>query len=658
MYPDIDISSEQRINNMNKINIHIHELFVLLKRLLLLIVLFSIMRIFFYIFNTEHFIEINFPRFLRIMTGGVKFDISAIMFINALYILLYLLPFSFKYNKKYQLILKYLFLISNSIAVAINTADIFYFDYILKRTTADVFMFAGEGNILKLFSLFIIDFWYGTLLGIILITSFILIHNRIKLKKPEKKISRLSYSIFGTVILVTAGYFSVIGMRGSFVNATFPITVGDAGKYTNKPIEMAIVLNTPFSIIKTIERKPLLEKKYFKPDELRKIYSPVKVINNEKEFRKLNLVIIIMESFSREYTGSLNPDIQNGKYKGYTPFLDSIIRKSKVFTRAFANGRQSIEALPAIVASIPTVEQAYVSSAYASNNINTIADLLSKEGYNSSFFHGAPNGAMGLEAFMKIAGYDNFYGMSEYNNNDDFNGSWGIWDEEFFQFFAGKLNTFKQPFNTTFFSLSSHHPFKIPERYEGKFQKGEIEIHRSVRYADYSLQKFFETAKKSDWYKNTLFVITADHASQSYLKKYHSSVGNYAIPIIYFCPSDSALTGIDSTVTQQADIMPTVLNYLNYKGKFVSYGNDTFNNQKDNFAFNYLNNTFQLISGNYVLQFSNDKSIALYNYEKDYSLTENVLSKKPNIADKLEKKIKALIQDYNYRMIHNKLTVE
>ncbi len=646
----------KKILNFFKINLN--ELFVLIKRLLLLLVILSILRIIFYLFNTEHFSDMTFQHFLIIMKGGLKFDLSALMFVNALYILLFLFPFPFKYNRKYQSILKYLFLITNSIIIALNMGDVFYFDYILKRTTAEVFMFAEEGNILKLFLLFIIDFWYGTILGILFISGFILLNKKIKLKSPEKKIKLIPYIISGLLVFSVSGYLAVIGMRGSFVSKTFPITVGDAGKYTNKPIEMGIVLNTAFSIIKTIERKPLPEKKYFNKEELNQIYSPVHNYKSDKEFKNLNVVIIVMESFAREYIGALNTDIDDAKYKGYTPFLDSLIGVSKTFIRAFANGRKSIEALPAIVASLPTVEQAYVSSPYASNSINTIADILNEKAYQSSFFHGAPSGAMGLEAFMRTAGYNNFYGMEEYGNDDDFNGTWGIWDEEFLQFYAEKLNTFKEPFNSTFFSISSHHPFNIPERYADKFPEGEIGIHKPIQYSDYALKMFFEKVSKEKWFDNTLFVITADHSSQNYLKKYSSIVGKFAIPVIYYCPSDTTLVGIDSTVTQQADIMPTILNYLNYNGSFVSFGNDALNKSSNNFAINYLNNTYQLISDDYIIQFSKDKSIALYNYEEDFTLSKNLLEGKPQIKNRLERKIKAFIQQYNYRMIHNKLTIK
>lgn len=648
---------------MNKLKdtlkININEVVILVKRLLFLFFILSLIRLLFYLFNSQQFADMTFNHFLRILKGGLKFDLSAVMFVNALYLLLYLLPFSFKYNKSYQKFLKYLFIISNSLVIILNMADVFYFPYILKRTTADVFMFAKESNILKLFSVFFIDFWYGTLIGIAFIFLLIKSYNFFKLKNYKAEINSIPYFFSSVIVFVIIGYFSVIGMRGSFVIKTFPITVGDAGKYTNKPIEMALVLNTAFSIIKTIERKPLPEKHYFSQEELKDIYSPTHHYKTDKEFKKLNVVLIILESFSRAHSGYLNSDINNGNYKGYMPFLDSLMSKSKVFTRAFANGRKSVEALPAIVASIPTVEQAYVSSAYALNNINTLANFLNEKGYNSSFFHGAPDGAMGLEAFMRIAGYNSFYGMTEYGNDDDFNGTWGIWDEEFLQFFADKLNTFKQPFNTAVFTLSSHHPFNIPKRYENTFDEGEVEIQRSISYADYSLKKFFEKAKKSDWYKNTLFVLTADHSSANHLKKYNTSIGNYAIPIIYFCPSDTSLIGIDSTTTQQADIMPIVLKYLNFSGSFIAYGNDILDSNKDdNFSFNFLNNTYQLISGDYVLQFSNDKSIALYNYEKDVFLKNNILYKNTKIASQLEQKIKALIQDYNFRMINNKLTIK
>ncbi len=636
---------------------NIKVLISLLKRLTLVLLLFTLLRIIFYVFNLEHYEEMTFSHFLRIMQGGIKFDISAIMFINFLYIFLFLLPFPFKYNRKYQSFLKYLFLIPNSIALAVNMGDVFYFDFILKRSTVDVFIFAGESNILKLFSLFFIDYWYGVLIGIFLIFILIFAYNRINLQKPKFKFG-IYYYISGIIILAVSGFLSVMGMRGSFVKKTFPITLGDAGMYVNKTEEMALVLNTPFTIMKTLEKSSLDEKHYFNEEELTNFFSPVHKVDTGKFFNNMNVVIIVMESFSREYIGSLNTDIENGNYKGYTPFLDSLISESKVFIRTFANGRISIEALPAITSSIPSTIQSHVTSPYASNRFYGLGNLLKKKGYHTSFFHGAPKGALGLDAFMKFSGYEHLYSMKEYGNDDDFDDAWGLWDEPFFQFFADKLNSFKKPFHSVFFSLSSHHPYKVPDKYKGKFKEGTLPIHKSVQYSDMALKKFFDKISDKAWYNNTLFVITADHSAVSYLKKYNSSVGKYAIPIVLYSPSDTLLTGTDSIVAQQIDIMPTVLGYLNYDKDFFSFGNDLLKENIKPYAVNYLNDTYQIIINDFMLQYRNEKIVGFYNYEKDYALKNNLIDKYPEKQAYLEKKLKAFIQDYNHRMITDRLFIK
>ncbi|MBN1250806.1 MAG: sulfatase-like hydrolase/transferase, partial [Bacteroidales bacterium] len=445
---------EENINkNKNFTSYNFIEEYVLIKRILILMLLFTISRIGFYLFNTEYYTDISFIRLLRIFGGGLKFDISAIMFVNSIYLLLFLLPFPFRYSKVYTIILKWFFFITNGIALAANTMDFFYFDFILKRSTSDVFMFAQEGNIKTLLGLFLIDYWYGVLFWIAQMILLIFLYNKTKIIKPEK-IKRLPYYLTSIAWLLISVYFSIIAMRGGFTGTTRPITLGNAGKYTEKPLEMAIVLNTPFTLIKTIDKKPLELKKYFTDNELDSIYTPLHKSNPKGEFKKYNVVVFIIESMAKEYTGALNKNLDNGTYLGYTPFLDSLMQKSRTYARAFANGRKSIDALPSVTSSIPSMVNPYVTSKYATNKINSLASLLKEKGYSTAFFHGAPNGSMGFESFMKVAGYDKYFGMTEYGNDSDFDGAWGIWDEEFFQYFANEMNKMPQPFHTALFSLS------------------------------------------------------------------------------------------------------------------------------------------------------------------------------------------------------------
>ena len=629
----------------------------LIYRIALLMVLFSISRLGFYYFNTEHFSDMTFSRFMRIVLGGFKFDISAILFVNSLYILLYLLPLPFRQHKIYQAVLKWIFFITNAIALATNAGDFFYFSFILKRSTADVLMFAGEGNILTLFRLFLIDYWQGFVFWILQVALLVYAYNRLKFRDVLVA-KKSSFYFSGMGWLLISAYFTVVGMRGGFTGTTRPITLGNAGAYTEKPLEMAIVLNTPFAMIRTLGKKPLKEPEYFKKDELEKIYSPVHLADTTGTFKPLNVVVIIMESFAKEYVGALNKNLDNGTYQGYTPFLDSLIGISRSFQYAFANGRKSIDALPSVVASIPSMVQPYVTSSYASNDINSMASLLKTKGYQTAFFHGAPNGSMGFDAIMKLAGYDKYYGMTEYGNDTDFDGSWGIWDEEFMQYMDKTLDKFKEPFLATFFSVSSHHPFKVPARYVGKFKKGTLDFHIPIQYSDLALRKFFAQAAKEPWFKNTLFVLTADHSNHAWHPEYKTSIGDFSIPILFYHPGNPELKGMDSTVIQQMDIMPTVMHYLNFDGNYMSFGINAFDKNANHFAVNYNNSVYQIIKGNYVLQLLEEKTIGLFNYVKDPLLNNNLIGKMPEQQAEMEKLLKAFIQQYNQRMIHNELVVK
>jgi phosphoglycerol transferase MdoB-like AlkP superfamily enzyme len=633
----------------------INEYLVLIYRFLLLMVFYTAFRLIFYLFNTSLFPNLNVTAFMRIMRGGVMFDTSALLFINALFFLLCLLPFHFKFNRWYQIGLKWLFIITNGIGFAFNSIDIIYYRFILKRTTASVFdIVSYDNNKARLTIRFIYDFWYIFLILVLFIVLLIRGYSLLK-PKPFPFSHKWKYTVVSIIALLLVSGLSVVGMRGGYMTSTRPITMNNAGKYVNSPEEMALVQNTPFCIMKTWGKKGFEKKNYFASEqELEKIYTPVIIPDSSKVMKKDNVVVIILESFSREFVGSLNKDINGGTYKGYTPFLDSLINESLVFTNAFANGRKSIDAIPSVTSSIPALVLPYVISERSGNKINSLASLLSKQGYETSFFHGAPNGSMGFDAFTKIAGFHRYFGKTEYGDDSGFDGIWGIWDEPFFQFFASELNKMKEPFATTIFSVSSHHPFKVPEKYEGKFPEGNIPLQKCIRYTDYSLKEFFDKAKTMPWYKNTLFVITADHCSEPDLKEYKTLVYDFAVPIIFYKP-DGSLKGRDESLAEQIDIMPSILGYLNYPKPFVAFGNNLFDKSTKRFAINYIEESYQFLIGDYAFYFIDNKITGIYNRIKDPYLTQNLLGTKD--FSKEETLYKAIIQQFNNRMVEDRLTI-
>ncbi len=378
--------------------------------------------------------------------------------------------------------------------------------------------------------------------------------------------------------------------------------------------------------------------------------------STKTELKRMNVVVIILESFGREFVGSLNPELDGGNYRGYTPFLDSLSQRSLVFGNAYANGRKSIDAMPSILASVPSLTLPYIVSEYCNNRVNSLASLLGDEGYTTAFYHGAPNGSMGFDAFANTAGFESYFGKTEYANDADYDGIWGIWDHAFFLRFAEEIGALREPFVASMFSLSSHHPFKVPREYEGVFPKGQLPLHQCIGYSDYALKLFFEKACQMPWFERTLFVLVADHANGFAHEEYNNELQSFAVPIFFYAPSDTALRGRDDRLAQQTDIMPTVLSYLNYTKPYVAFGCNLLNEGEERFVVNCHNDVYQIASGDTVMYFDGEQVVGLYNYRYDHDLKDNLLGKAS--AEQIEMKAKAYIQQYNNRLIDNNLTVK
>ena len=592
---------------------------------------------------------------MKILVAGLRFDISVIILLNSSLILFSALPLPFRQHKIYQFILKILFVLINSIAYFSICADFTYFRFTMKRTTADIFDMLFLGNdVPRMFTQYMSDFWYLFLCWLLFVAFTIIGWNKIKLKTTLPQTGR-KYYLKQSIQFLLIAFVAIVLFRGGF--QLKPISIITAGKYTSSE-NVPLVLNTPFTICNTILQSRVKENTYYKDStELNRVFSPVIKLNNSLPFESKNVVVIILESFSWEYVGSLNPTLEKGTYKGYTPFLDSLIKKSTLL-KCFANGKRSIEGIPTILSGFPSLmNNPYITSNYSGDKVNSLASLLKKKGYNSSFFHGGANGTMGFDAFVKMAGFDAYYGRSEYNNENDYDGKWGIYDEPFLQYFAQKLNSFKQPFISSVFTLSSHHPYNVPGSLRSKFPKGNLDIHQSIGYADFSLRKFFEIAAKMPWYSNTIFVLTADHTSESYYDYFKTNLGMYQIPFIIFSPKND-LPAVHAKIAQQSDIMPSVLDILHYDNAFVSYGRSVFDSTYQGFSMSYMNEMFQLITPEYLLEFDGQKADKFYGWQMDSMLQNNIVQDKSAKLLEMERFIKAYIQQYNNRMIRNQLTID
>ncbi len=620
-----------------------------------LLFLFLVSRWLFYFFNKNLFIANDKEVFIAILYG-LRFDLSSIIYLNIPFIIFYLLPFSFRESRIVFLISKIYFFTINSIGLLANFSDIIYYRFTLKRTTSDIFSFISVGgDFEKLLPQFVKDFWFVFFIWLISIFFLYFVLKKSKFKKNNNNEFNLVYFVKHTIIFVSSLVLLLIGMRGGL--QLRPININTAGLYGNSNLT-SIVLNTPFTIIHSIGKSELITLNYFSEKELESIYSPQKIlyINNlipDSISRKQNIVLIIVESLSTEHIGALNHKVPN--FVSYTPFLDTIIEHSISF-RATSNGKKSIEGVPAILSGIPTLMNTpFISSAYGGNKYESIATILKSKGYKTKFFHGGANGTMGFDAYSKIAGFESYYGKNEYNNNNDYDGMWGIWDEPFLKYSAEMLNDTKQPFFAAIFTLSSHHPYSIPDKYKNIFNKSNNKIQNTISYTDFSLKQFFLHAKNHSWFDNTLFIITADHTSETISNDYSTNFGNYQIPIIIYSPNSNLKPFSRNIVAQQIDIMPTILSYLQINDTIINFGNNLLDTNNIFFAINYQQPIYQFTIGKYFMQFDGKKLINVFDIENDIEMKNNIL-----INDNFQKELRflqAFLQQYNNRLIFNKLTV-
>ncbi len=659
---------------INKIKLHPAHIAIVNFSILML--LYMLQRLFFFWQNINLFPEVDSSLLSRLCIGGLRFDLSALCYINSLYFILQLIPFDFRYKANYQKVMKYIFVILNIIGILANLFDVIYFDFGGRRSTFSIFSeFAGEDNQLKILWTSIFQYPIVWIFGLINIAILIIFYyNPIKKQKRENLIiNKFIHYTFNSLIFLFIGFWVFIGLRGGWELKMHPLRMDSADIYTKKPSQAGIVLNTPFTMLTTIHRADYNYINFFPEEKLDSIFNPIHTPNIDSlETKKYNIVILILESFSREYYGYYNKDLDNGNYLGYTPFLDSLLEHSYRFRYSFANSVRSVDAMPSSICSVPRYINPYVYYKYANNTVEGLPNLLKEIGYYSAFYHGAPNTTLGFNAFANAAGYNDYFGLTEYKEtenykDEDFDGTWALFDEAFLQYFAKenkRIAQNNQPFLATVFTASSHQPFAIPSKYQGKFRQGPHPMLQAINYADYSLKQYFLSIKNEDWFNNTIFVFTADHTGLPIKNEYANENGKFLVPIFFYTPGGQ-LPEIEITdrIMQQIDIVPSLLSLINYQKPYFSFGKDIFSKDTSNFinfAFNDLNGSSHYYLDSLMLQFNKDSVIGLFDYTKDMSLKNNILDQKDNYPqfEFMQEQTKAIIQQYILRMKQNRLTYQ
>ncbi|THD31415.1 LTA synthase family protein [uncultured Flavobacterium sp.] len=626
---------------------------VMLLRLLVVYVAFMLGRFIFYFFN-DHLIDpIHHKDIFSLLRGSLMFDTVSILYLNLPFIFLSLLPFRFREKENYQKRLFWVYMISNSLGLLVNFADVFYYPYKQSRLVLGDLFLVKEDSFSLLILDFMVDYWYGFIFYFLVLAMLCVGYRRIGYGKSILSNNR-DYYVVNSAYLGVMVFLTVFLVRGaSLSKASFPISMSDAFLYTSNASHTSLILSNPFCLFRTIGKSKKVPKLEYFDKSTAEAYMPTTHMPSSsgkfKIDRNTNVFIIILESFGKAHIKSLSDQFKP-KQETHTPFLDSLFNEGYLFTNAHQNGYRSMDALPAIWASIPTFKEPFLSLPNSVADYHALPACMNEMGYHTAFMHGAVKESMGFVSFGKNLDIKEFQSREEYEEakgDDDFDGKWGIWDHKFWPFVHEKINVMPKPFFTTVFTLSSHHPFSIPAELKGKFAEGTLPIHRVIKYSDYALKTFFEGIKKEPWYKNTLFVITADHASGADSPKFLKPPFDYSIPILFYHPGKN-FKGTDDKIMQHIDIMPTLLGMLDYDKPYFAFGKNHFNKeeQENHFAINFSNSAFNCTTDSYYYQFNEKDILVKSDYRKDPLWKNNLLKCKIPQDEKNVLYFKAFIQQY------------
>lgn len=337
-----------------------------------------------------------------------------------------------------------------------------------------------------------------------------------------------------------------------------------------------------------------------------------------KQTEKKNVVIVIEESFGANFIGHLGG-------LPLSPNYDELVKKGHEFTNMYATGHRSIRGLEAISAGFPPSPlQSIVKSQKAQNNLATLMNVYKSLGYNTSFIYGGESHFDNMRNYFLANGMNTVIEQKDYEN-PSFVASWGVSDEDLF----AKANSIykesfanKEKFFSIIFTSSFHDPFEIPSN-KVTLPNGLDETQKArflgVMYADYALGQFFKQAMNEDYYKDTIFLVIADHESQVKGNNSPFPLFDFKIPALILGNGIEAYT--DTRLVSQIDMAPTLLALSGVSGSFPFVGRNLLDNTQENIVAMQFNNIFALRANDDVIVLSpQSKPIYLKANDKDESL--------------------------------------
>ncbi len=608
-------------------------------------------RFIFAIYNPETLAGAGVWEALFLSFSGLRFDLSAAAYFNALFIAMRIVPWRIACDRRWLRASTWVYGVCNGILLTINLADVPYYRFTGARLRwSNIANVTTDGGIGTIVGRYAVEYWWVVLAVAAIIAIMMWAYSRADIRR--RQVMPRWWVRIGLLLAFAAGTF--LAMRGR-AGSGVPLAIPDAALSVDKAPQINFVLNSPFTILRSLNRsKANTEAKvtFYTDAELALIRSSVHPGTGEPDsLLRRNVMIIIIESGGSEWIEPL------------MPFLDSLRHVSLSFENTLACSRSSCGGATAVLAGFPAFDPFYfMLSPYNKNELDSPANVLSRRGWTGAFFYGCNHGSFNIDQTAHAAGLRRTFGREEYPDDDDYDGMWGIFDRPMACFVVDKLSQLPEPFIASWFTISAHGPWTLPEGYDtSAFKHRERSPERGLEYTDQALRDFFKYASTQPWYTNTTFIITADHGNRDFRDtRYDTPYLRSRIPFIVHTPDGSvAPRKVTDTAVNQHDIGPTLLGLLRWPDPYVAVGTDALDPTVEHYAIHRHDGRFLVTGPRYVALISSDLTEVeeVYDRAADPAMETRLTDYDHDATGRMLRWSRAFMQDYTHRLCGDRLSI-
>jgi phosphoglycerol transferase MdoB-like AlkP superfamily enzyme len=594
------------------------HIFFLLKLYLFWVVVFFINRLVFILYFIKDFKPAGVKNTLLSFVYGLRLDFSAAAYLFAVPFLVFIIQMFFRKNFFSSFFKIYAYILVALICL-VSAGDLGIYQSWGTRLNmralsmlvypTEAFLSMASSPIVVLSTIMIAEF----------IACYFLFRKLIP-KFSDWRISAQPKPVFAFIVSVLSfAVFTGVVMRGGFQQ----IPINESSAYFSAiPIADQAAVNIPWYITHSFLSKHFVTAKneyVAMPQQLaeQKVSEQYTSFNDSSITKilttsKPNIVFIQLESFTADVVNELGGD------KNVTPNLSHLIKNGILFSNIYASGTRTDQGIAALLCGFPA--QPLSSIIYQSDKLQHLPFLsieLHKTGYNTSFYYGGELGFGNFNAVAHFGQFEKITGLKNFSKANLFN-KWGADDETMLTRQCTEMQHEQQPFFSYVITLSSHEPFTVPMKTVFKGDDLPDKFKNACHFTDKALGEYFNAIKNTIWYKNTLFVLVADHGHQLPKNRLFDEPAKYHIPLIFFGDviKPQYKGAVITTTGSQTDIAATLLHQLNLNAEKFKWSNDLLQHNRKPFAFYTFDNGFGWVTDSDAMAYDARAGQVIYDAKK------------------------------------------